>query len=209
MSKIYSVKEIYYTLQGEGFHSGRPAVFCRFSGCNLWTGREEDREKAICQFCDTEFVGTDGVNGGKYKAAELVIQIKSLFPGPNCFVVCTGGEPGLQMDDELIQAFHESNIEIAIETNGTVELPKGIDWITMSPKANTDILIKEGNELKIVYPQNDISPQDFENFNFEHFYVQPMDSKEIDQNVKSSIQFVKENPKWKLSIQTHKQIGIL
>lgn len=209
MGKIYSIKEIYYTLQGEGFHAGRPAVFCRFSGCNLWTGREEDREKAICQFCDTEFVGTDGVNGGKYNAAELVIQIKSLFPGPECFVVCTGGEPGLQIDEELVTAFHESNIEIAIETNGTVELPKGIDWITMSPKANTDILVKEGNELKIVYPQKEISPSDFQEFAFDHFYVQPMDSPTYDNNLKTSIDFVKNNPKWKLSVQTHKQIGIL
>lgn len=209
MSKMYSVKEIYYTLQGEGFHSGRPAVFCRFSGCNLWTGREEDRDKAICQFCDTEFVGTDGVNGGKYNAAELVIQIKSLFPGPDCFVVCTGGEPGLQIDDELVKTFHESNIEIAIETNGTVELPVGIDWITMSPKANTEIVIKAGNELKIVYPQSNIKPQDFEQYAFEHFFVQPMDSPAYEDNLKQSINFVKENPNWKLSVQTHKQIGIL
>ncbi len=206
---MYSVKEIYYTLQGEGFHSGRPAVFCRFSGCNLWTGREEDRDKAICQFCDTEFVGTDGVNGGKYNAAELVIQIKSLFPGPDCFVVCTGGEPGLQIDDELVKTFHESNIEIAIETNGTVELPVGIDWITMSPKANTEIVIKAGNELKIVYPQSNIKPQDFEQYAFEHFFVQPMDSPAYEDNLKQSINFVKENPNWKLSVQTHKQIGIL
>lgn len=209
MAKIYSIKEIYYTLQGEGFHSGRPAVFCRFSGCNLWTGREEDREKAICQFCDTEFVGTDGVNGGKYNAAELVIQIKSLFPGPDCFVVCTGGEPGLQIDAELVKAFHESDIEIAIETNGTVDLPQGIDWITMSPKANTEILIKEGNELKIVYPQDEIRPSDFEDYNFENFYIQPMDSPELESNMQASINFVKQNPKWKLSVQTHKQIGIL
>lgn len=209
MSKMYSVKEIYYTLQGEGFHSGRPAVFCRFSGCNLWTGREEDRDKAICQFCDTEFVGTDGVNGGKYNAAELVIQIKSLFPGPDCFVVCTGGEPGLQIDDELVKTFHESNIEIAIETNGTVELPVGIDWITMSPKANTEIVIQAGNELKIVYPQSNIKPQDFEQYAFEHFFVQPMDSPAYEDNLKQSINFVKENPNWKLSVQTHKQIGIL
>lgn len=209
MSKIYSIKEIYYTLQGEGFHTGRPAVFCRFSGCNLWTGREEDRENAICQFCDTEFVGTDGVNGGKYNAAELVIQIKSLFPGPDCFVVCTGGEPGLQIDEDLVTAFHESNIEIAIETNGTVALPKGIDWITMSPKANTEILITEGNELKIVYPQSDIHPSEVEKYQFEQFYIQPMDGPELEKNMEQSIQFVKENPKWKLSVQTHKQIGIL
>ena len=209
MAKVYSIKEIYYTLQGEGFHSGRPAVFCRFSGCNLWTGREEDREKAICQFCDTEFVGTDGVNGGKFTAAELTVQIKSLFPGPDCFVVCTGGEPGLQIDDELVKTFHESDIEIAIETNGTVELPAGIDWITMSPKANTEILIKKGSELKIVYPQDDISPFDVQEYSFEHYYIQPMDSPERDANLKASIDFVKNNPKWKLSVQTHKQIGIL
>jgi len=209
MSKIYSVKEIYYTLQGEGFHSGRPAVFCRFSGCNLWTGREEDREKAICQFCDTDFVGTDGVNGGKFSARELVVQIKSLYPGPNCFVVCTGGEPALQLDAELIKEMHDSDIEIAIETNGTVELPEGIDWITMSPKANSEIVVKQGHELKIVFPQEEIQPDDFASYNFQHFYVQPMDSPTKDENLKASIQFVKDNPQWKLSVQTHKQIGIL
>ncbi|MCL4169631.1 UNVERIFIED_CONTAM: hypothetical protein GTU68_021992 [Idotea baltica] len=190
MSKIYSVKEIYYTLQGEGFHSGRPAVFCRFSGCNLWTGREEDRHKAICQFCDTDFVGTDGENG-------------------DCFVVCTGGEPALQMDDALIAEMHDSGIEVAIETNGTIELPKGIDWITMSPKANSEIVVKQGHELKIVYPQVEIKPEDFADFDFQHFYVQPMDSPTKEENLKQSIEFVKQNPQWKLSVQTHKQIGIL
>ena len=209
MSKIYSVKEIYYTLQGEGFHSGRPAVFCRFSGCNLWTGREEDRDKAVCQFCDTDFVGTDGLNGGKFTAQELVVQIKSLYPGPDCFVVCTGGEPALQIDDELIAALHDSAIEIAIETNGTVELAKGIDWVTMSPKANSEIVVKQGHELKIVYPQQEIKPEDFADYDFEHFYVQPMDSPTLNENLKNAIEYVKQNPQWKLSVQTHKQIGIL
>jgi len=209
MSKIYTVKEIYYTLQGEGFHSGRPAVFCRFSGCNLWTGREEDRHKAICKFCDTDFIGTDGENGGKFTAKELVVQIKSLYPGPDCFVVCTGGEPALQLDDELIKEMHECNIEIAIETNGTVALAKGIDWITMSPKANSEIVVKKGHELKIVYPQDEIMPDDFNSYDFQHFYVQPMDSPTKVENLNASIQYVKDNPKWKLSVQTHKQIGIL
>ncbi len=174
----------------------------------MWNGKEEDRATAICNFCDTEFVGTDGVNGGKYSAEELVIQIKSLFPGKHCFVVCTGGEPGLQMDADLIQAMHESNIEIAIETNGTVALPEGIDWITVSPKAQTEILIQKGHELKLVYPQENVDPKTFEGLDFEHFFVQPLESSGWEANTKKTLAFAKANPKWRVSVQSHKYLNI-
>ena len=206
---VYSVKEIYYTLQGEGFHTGRPAVFCRFSGCNLWSGREEDRHKAICSFCDTDFWGIDGNNGGKYIASDLRNKILSLWPSDAApFIVFTGGEPGLQLDNELIRTLKENHAEIAIETNGTLELPKGIDWICMSPKANTDIIITSGNELKIVYPQKDIEPRDFGSFDFDYFYVQPMDNIDRDANTRTCISFCKNNPQWRLSLQTHKYLDI-
>ena len=207
---MYSVKEIYYTIQGEGFHAGRPAVFCRFSGCNLWSGREEDRAKAICQFCDTNFWGTDGENGGKYTKAELVNTLKSLYPKnqPNPYVVCTGGEPALQVDEELILALHEEGFEVAIETNGTHELPPSLDWICMSPKARTDIVVKKGDEIKIIIPQAGIDPLDFEKFDFTHFYVQAMESEQWDENTKHAVEFVMNNPKWKLSVQIHKYLGI-
>lgn len=207
---MYSVKEIYYTIQGEGFHAGRPAVFCRFSGCNLWSGREEDRAKAICQFCDTNFWGTDGKNGGKYSKAELVNVLKSLYPKdqPNPYVVCTGGEPALQVDEELILALHEEGFEVAIETNGTHELPPSLDWICMSPKARTDIVVKKGDEIKIIIPQAGIDPLDFEKFEFTHFYVQAMESEQWDENTKHAVEFVMNNPKWKLSVQIHKYLGI-
>ncbi|MGB4960933.1 MAG: 7-carboxy-7-deazaguanine synthase, partial [Saprospiraceae bacterium] len=160
---MYKIKEIYYTIQGEGHHTGRPAVFCRFSGCNLWTGREEDRDKAICKFCDTDFWGMDGVNGGKYTAQRLSEKIRSLWPSvtQKVFVVCTGGEPALQMDQKLIAAFHQDGIEIAIETNGTVPLAEGIDWVCVSPKADTNIIVTKGDELKLVYPQKENSPESF------------------------------------------------
>jgi 7-carboxy-7-deazaguanine synthase (Cx14CxxC type) len=211
-AKNYKVKEIYYTLQGEGFHTGRAAVFCRFSGCNLWSGREVDRAKAICKFCDTNFWGTDGEEGGSYTADELAYKIQSIWTGnggnKNPFVVCTGGEPLLQMDKKLIDTLHKQSIEIAIETNGTFSAPEGIDWICMSPKANTSIIQNTGNEIKCVYPQEGINPKDFENMNFEHFYIQPMDNDQLAQNTKSAINFCKENPKWNLSIQTHKLLNI-
>ena len=172
MAKTYSIKEIYYTLQGEGFHSGRPAVFCRFSGCNLWTGREEDRSSAICQFCDTDFWGIDGENGGKYSAHSLSQKILSLWPEKDTpFIVFTGGEPALQLDVELIKELKKYQSEIAIETNGTIELPKGIDWICMSPKANTEIVVTRGDELKIVYPQDGIDPLDFQDIDYQHKYL--------------------------------------
>lgn len=207
---MYSIKEIYYTIQGEGFHTGRPAVFCRFSGCNLWSGREEDRSKAICQFCDTNFWGTDGENGGKYNVSELVSLIKSLYPTnqPNPYLVCTGGEPALQVDESLVQALHEVGFEVGIETNGTQEIPNAIDWICMSPKANTNIIVDKGNEIKIIVPQMGIDPKDFENLEYDHFYVQAMESEQWDDNIKFAIEYAMNNPKWNLSVQTHKYIGI-
>lgn len=207
---MYSVKEIYYTIQGEGFHSGRPAVFCRFSGCNLWSGREQDRANAICQFCDTDFVGTDGLHGGKYTVDALVTKISSLYPDLSVspFVVFTGGEPGLQLDEALVTALHEIGFEVAIETNGTVALPHSIDWICVSPKANTDILITKGNELKLVVPQKELHPTDFEALDFEHFYLQPMDSADQSKNTAYAIDYCMKHPQWKLSMQTHKYLGI-
>lgn len=208
--KKYAVKEIFYTLQGEGAHTGRPAVFLRFSGCNLWSGREEDRYKAICQFCDTDFWGTDGQNGGKYNAEDLANKIEELWPenAEYKYVVCTGGEPILQLDETLVEAFHKKGFEIAVETNGTLEIPKGVDWICVSPKANTDILVTKGNEIKIVFPQKGINPKDFENLDFSHFYLQPMDSEEQEENTLKTIIYCKENPKWRISVQTHKVLGI-
>ncbi len=207
---MYKIKEIFYTLQGEGFHTGRPAVFCRFAGCNLWTGREEDREKAICKFCDTDFWGMDGNNGGKYTVASLTDKIISLWPdkGVLPFVVCTGGEPGLQVDALLVDSFHKAGIEIAIETNGTVSLPDGIDWVCVSPKANTYLVITKGNELKLVYPQIENTPDQFENLDFEYFYLQPMDNANQMDNIKATVAYCMDHPKWKLSLQTHKILGI-
>lgn len=207
---MYSVKEIYYTIQGEGYHTGRAAVFCRFSGCNLWTGREEDRHKAICKFCDTNFWGTDGLNGGKYSKEELVNLLFSLFPQDidDRFIVFTGGEPALQITHELVDALHELDIEVAIETNGTKQLPENIDWICMSPKANTDIVIKKGHEIKIVIPQEGVVPEDFQDYDFDHKYLQPMESEAWEENIFHTIQYVKSHPTWKLSMQTHKYLGI-
>ena len=207
---MYAIKEMHYTIQGEGFHTGRPAVFCRFAGCNLWSGREEDRSKAICQFCDTNFWGIDGENGGKYTLEALVDMIYSLYPKdqPNPYVVCTGGEPALQVDEALVLALKSKGFEVAIETNGTCELPPSLDWVCMSPKANTDIVVQSGNEIKIVVPQEGIDPKDFEHFDFEHFYVQAMESEQWDQNISYAVKYAKENPKWRLSIQTHKYLGI-
>lgn len=206
----YKVKEIYYTLQGEGYYTGHPAVFCRFTGCNLWSGREEDRLKAICQFCDTDFVGMDGELGGSYSSEILVKTIKSLWPSQevSCFVVFTGGEPGLQLDEQLIQELHNQNCYIAIETNGTIELPEGIDWVCVSPKSNSKIVVLKANELKLVYPQEDLLPEKFELFDFEHFYLQPMDSEAVEDNTQAAVKYCRANPKWKLSIQTHKILGI-
>jgi len=209
--KTYKIKEIYYTLQGEGQYSGRPAVFCRFSGCNLWSGIEADRHKAICQFCDTDFWGLDGENGGKYTAEELSTKLSSLWPEGNIddkFVVFTGGEPLLQMDASMNEIVHSHGFEIAIETNGTIEVPEGVDWVCMSPKANTDIIVRKGDELKVIYPQFGIDPQDFEKIDFTHLYLQPMDNAYLEENTVACIEYCKVNPKWRLSIQTHKLLNI-
>ena len=208
----YSVKEIFYTLQGEGAQTGRPAVFCRFSGCNLWSGREQDRSDAVCSFCDTDFIGTNGENGGKFKSPdELARFVASLWPqgrGGRPYVVCTGGEPLLQLDTALIDAFHAVGFEIAVETNGTIEAPNGIDWICVSPKADAEILQGTGNELKLVYPQGENTPEKFEHLAFDHFYLQPLDCAETDLNTQKTIDYCQQNPKWRLSLQTHKIIGI-
>ena len=208
---MYSVKEIYFTFQGEGFHTGRPAVFCRFSGCNLWSGREEDRSAAICKFCDTDFWGTDGINGGKYELQELTKKCSEIWNtdfGEDPFIVFTGGEPALQLDQVLIDALHQENFEIAIETNGTLALPDHIDWVCMSPKANTDILVTKGNELKLVYPQIGISPKDFCDMDFEYFFLQPMDAPSKEENTVEAIKYCNANPKWRISLQTHKLLKI-
>lgn len=209
---MYFVKEIFYTIQGEGANSGRPAVFCRFSGCNLWSGYEKDRSKAVCQFCDTDFVGTDGLGGGKFATAnELAIAIFSHWPdrsGVRPFVVCTGGEPLLQMDDDLIKSLHRLDFEIAIETNGTRPIPEGIDWICVSPKAKADTIVHKGNELKLIYPQVGIGPESLLSWDFEYFYLQPMDGPDLAVNTKMAIDYCLRNPKWNLSFQTHKFAGI-
>lgn len=209
---MYKVKEIYYTLQGEGAHTGRAAVFCRFTGCNLWSGREEDRSNAICQFCDTDFVGTNGVNGGRYTAESLVEKVAELWEaGLNSgtpYVVCTGGEPLLQLDAPLIAAFHAKGIEIGIETNGTKAIPDGIDWVCVSPKAGSDCIVEKGDELKLVYPQLGAEPSLFEGLDFTHFYLQPMDSPKQAANIQATLQYCLKNPKWRLSLQTHKFINI-
>ena len=205
----YKIKEIYYTLQGEGFHTGHAAIFCRFTGCNLWSGREEDRHKAICQFCDTDFVGMDGELGGKYSAKELTKILRSLWPdNSTCFVVFTGGEPGLQLDQKLVDELHSNNFYIAIETNGTVPLPTGIDWICMSPKAGTEILIRSGHELKLVFPQKGMEPEKFKDWKFDYHFLQPMDSEEVEEYTSLAIRYIRANPTWKLSLQTHKVLGI-
>lgn len=208
----YKVKEIYYTLQGEGFWTGRPAVFCRFTGCNLWSGREEDREKAICSFCDTDFVGTDGTEGGRYSAEELAKKVRSLFPDKSTkakpYVVCTGGEPLLQLDTPLIIAFHKAGLEIAIETNGTMEVPEGIDWVCVSPKAGSEFIVKKGHELKLVHPQTGAEPDRFEDLDFSHFYLQPMDGPDTARNTALALGYCLDHPQWSLSIQTHKILKI-
>lgn len=207
----YKVKEIYYTLQGEGNHSGRPAVFLRFSGCNLWSGREEDRHKAICQFCDTDFWGMDGENGGKYATAEELVEVvQTLMPDGEYprYVVCTGGEPMLQMDRPLVDAFHKAGIEVGIETNGTIKVDLPVDWICMSPKENTTIVQRTGDELKIVYPQGNMDPREWEGLEYEYFYISPMDNEYQEENIQKCIAFCKDRPKWRLSLQSHKLLEI-
>jgi 7-carboxy-7-deazaguanine synthase (Cx14CxxC type) len=207
----YAAKEIFYTLQGEGVHTGRAAVFCRFAGCNLWSGREADRATAVCQFCDTDFVGTDGDGGGSFATAdELAAVVAAKWPKGDAgkrFVVCTGGEPLLQMDAALIDALHKQNFIIAIETNGTIAVPEGIDWVCVSPKSGADLVVTRGDELKVVYPQ-ETDPRTYENLSFEHFFIQPMDGANAKESLAASIRFCAENPRWRLSLQTHKLIGI-
>ena len=207
---MYKIKEIFLTKQGEGYHTGRKSVFIRFSGCNLWSGMEKDRDKAICNWCDTDFVGTDGLNGGKYSIDQIAKLVWDLWPANILeapYIVCTGGEPLLQLDQFFVDEMHRNGFEIAIETNGTCIPPNKIDWICVSPKNNTDLVLKTGDELKFVYPQSNFSPQQFEKFNFNHFFIQPMDGTHYDRNEKMSKEFIKKNPHWKLSLQTHKLLG--
>ena len=209
----YAVKEIYYTLQGEGRHAGRAAVFCRFTGCNLWSGRERDRAAAVCQFCDTDFVGTDGPGGGKFPTAHaLADAVRTAWAahstGGTPLVVCTGGEPLLQLDEELVHALHARGLEIAIETNGTKPAPLGIDHICVSPKAGADLVLTEGHELKLVFPQRGAEPELFTHLGFEHFYLQPMDGPDVQKHTQAAIEYCLRHPQWKLSVQTHKVLGI-
>jgi len=211
----YAVKELFYSLQGEGANTGRAAVFCRFAGCNLWSGREEDRAGATCDFCDTDFVGTDGTDGGKYETAEgLADAVAELWPGEAeggpPFVICTGGEPGLQMDDALVRAFHGRGFEVAVETNGTVALPAGIDWVCVSPKGTAELVVTKGDELKLVYPQDAAAAQPgrFEGLAFRHFFLQPKDGDKQAENTHRAIAYCAAHPRWRLSLQTHKMTGI-
>ncbi len=208
----YSVKEIFYTLQGEGAQSGRAAVFCRFAGCNLWTGREEDRATAVCSFCDTDFVGTDGTGGGKFADADALADVieKAWEPQGRAgrYVVLTGGEPLLQVDEALTTALHARGFTIAVETNGTQPAPPGLDWICVSPKADAEVVLKKGNELKLVYPQVNVDPARFEDLPFEHFFLQPMDGPDRVANTERAIAYCQQHPQWRLGIQSHKMIGI-
>lgn len=214
MTLSYRIKEIFYSIQGEGYYSGRPAVFCRFSDCNLWSGKDADREKAICKFCDTDFVGCDGPEGGTYKNSEDVSdKIKEVWPtGHNKsfkpFVVFTGGEPLLQLDAKLISALHDKGFEVAVETNGTFLPPEGVDWICVSPKAGTRLLLRSGQELKLVFPQQGAEPEKYAMLNFQHFFLQPLDSPEHKQNTRLALKYVLSHPQWRLSLQIHKILGI-
>ena len=209
----YAVKEIFFTLQGEGRQAGRPAVFCRFAGCNLWTGREADRKSAVCQFCDTDFVGTDGPGGGKFATADaLADAVAAAWPAEDTdgfrFVVCTGGEPTLQLDDAVIAALHARDFEIAVESNGTVPMPADVDWICISPKAGTTLAQTTGDELKLVFPQPGAEPERFAHLGFEHFLLQPMDGPVRDANTQAALAYCLAHPRWSLSLQTHKFLGI-
>jgi 7-carboxy-7-deazaguanine synthase (Cx14CxxC type) len=206
----YAVKEIFYTLQGEGAQAGRAAVFCRFAGCNLWSGREADRAQAVCRFCDTDFVGTDGAGGGKFAdAASLADAVAAQWPGGGRpLVVCTGGEPLLQLDAPLIEALHARGFEIAVETNGTQPAPAGLDWICVSPKADAPLALTRGDELKLVFPQAEARPERFEGLAFKHFILQPMDGPERERNTQLALQYCLEHPQWRLGLQTHKLLNI-
>lgn len=208
---MYRVKEIFYSVQGEGYYSGRPAVFCRFAGCNLWSGKEEDRKDAICPFCDTDFFGTDGTGGGLYENVEcLVRKIAQAWPysSGHRFVICTGGEPLLQMDSALIDALHDEHFEIAVETNGTIDTPGGIDWLCVSPKALAELVQTSGDELKLVYPQVGADPEQYAKLNFRYFFLQPMDGAGREQATQKAIEYVMAHPQWRLSLQLHKILGI-
>ena len=209
---MYSVKEIFHTLQGEGANAGRPAVFLRFAGCNLWSGREQDRAEAACNFCDTDFVGTDGPGGGKFATADaLAGAVEAAWPSASRagrFVVCTGGEPLLQLDAPLLSALHARGFEVAVETNGTIAPPPGIDWLCVSPKAAQPLAVSGGQELKLVFPQADARPERFEALAFEHFYLQPMDGPAREANTRLAVEYCLAHPRWRLSLQTHKLIGI-
>jgi 7-carboxy-7-deazaguanine synthase (Cx14CxxC type) len=210
----YRVKEIYYTLQGEGTNVGRAAVFCRFTSCNLWTGREKDRDRAVCRFCDTDFTGTGGPGGGRFATAwELARSVGDVWDSragsrQRAFVVCTGGEPLLQLDDAAVDAFHEAGFEVAVETNGTQEAPPGIDWVCVSPKAGAPLKLTSGDELKLVYPQADADPEMFEGLDFPRLLLQPMDGPERDRNTRLAVEYCMAHPRWRLSLQTHKYLGI-
>lgn len=207
----YAVKEIYYTLQGEGANTGRPAVFLRFAGCNLWTGREKDRQNAVCRFCDTQFVGTDGPGGGSFDTPQaLADAVTAKWEGEATLklVVCTGGEPLLQLDEPLIEALHRARFMVAVETNGTQVVPRGIDWVCVSPKAEADLIVKKGDELKLVYPQEGGDPERYDDLAFTHFYLQPMDGPDRERNTELAMAYCLAHPRWRLSLQTHKYLGI-
>ena len=223
----YAVKELFYTLQGEGGQAGSPAVFCRFAGCNLWTGREEDRHKAVCTFCDTQFVGTDGLNGGKFATpADLAKRAAEIWDGDDperrevrtrahaptrpraALIVCTGGEPLLQLDQAMVDAFHAEGFRVAVETNGTHVAPPGIDWICVSPKSTAPVVLTSGHELKLVYPQADAMPERFTGLDFQQFFLQPMDGPSLAENTRLAVDYCLAHPRWRLSLQTHKMLGI-
>jgi 7-carboxy-7-deazaguanine synthase len=208
----YAVKEIFYTLQGEGANTGRAAVFCRFAGCNLWNGREHDRDTAICQFCDTDFVGTDGPGGGRFATPEaLAAAVSDAWPSAESatrFVVCTGGEPLLQLDEPLVNALHGAGFEVAVETNGTLPPPQGIDWLCVSPKAGATLVVRQGDEIKLVFPQVGAEPELFEGLSFRHFFLQPMDGPGQQENIDATLRYCLTHPRWRLSLQTHKLLGI-
>ena len=210
----YTVKEIFYSIQGEGAQAGRPAVFCRFSGCNLWSGREADKNKAVCKFCDTDFIGTDGPGGGKFQTPQALAKaVRDKFPPPSSrkgrpLVVCTGGEPLLQLDESLVKAFHDLGLEVAIETNGTLLPPPGIDWICVSPKAGAELRLTYGDELKLVFPQEGIQPEMVGELDFAYFFLQPKAGPDLEQNTRSAIRYCLAHPQWRLSPQIHKLLGI-
>jgi 7-carboxy-7-deazaguanine synthase len=210
----YKVKEIFYTLQGEGTNAGRPAVFCRFTSCNLWTGHEKDRSRAICKFCDTDFVGTDGPGGGRFRTAQdLAAAVSAAWEGrahqrAHRFVVCTGGEPLLQLDSAAVDALHAAGFEIAVETNGTQQAPPGLDWVCVSPKAGAPLNLTSGDELKLVFPQDEVDPASFEGLDFPRLLLSPMDGPDRDKNTQLAVEYCLAHPQWRLSLQTHKYLGI-